>query len=1128
MNKDLEIERFFRENNEINKPNEGQIEVLNSLFKRENGKVLVSAGAGTGKTHTMVYCILEAIIRLKKGDKKDKSENPFDEILVVTFTVEAARDLKTEILNVIQKIEREINDFESLFNCSAKKLKRQLENESWISTIDAFTRKIIEGEQVNVGLGGIDENPDQYELNQIQEKIVNEIREEVNPETINYLDDVLPSTNFEDGWEEAIWEILRKARELNKNTSEIFKKASDTLETEFFIGIDPTNNISEEDIRKINKYITPHRNEYISKDELKNFYLDYKFFLEKLKEVSIEAAKKYDSITKPKGKLTYEDARYHIINHLEEGNDSVKEGFDYVFVDEFQDTSYIQCELIKHFISKDTRVALIGDVRQSIYQWRDADPRIFSQMLGKEKIDRFGVGNFETKNLEVNYRSNPDILKFVNNLFGEHPNSIFNAPAKTGGISLPTNDLKSPKKRKNEEKKLDESKIHLYCSEHTTTDNFCRDWANEIAKTLLKIKKGELDLKIYEGGKSEGESSFRNAEIGDCWILMPTRTKWDVLKRNLNDRNIEYVMVREDGLFQKSPSVGVIIDILNWIKNPYDFQALSRILRSPLFALEDKSLRFIAKKDFNLFDVCRESPDFLNERDLYELNKLIELREELRWRREGRKSRLIESILDFSFFDNVIQIWREGDQEIANIRQFQEIIDEWEDDSLLSYSEFLDRINFFREEGGGYNFASLADQEDKDAVKITTVHSSKGLGFPVEFIYYPERNLYWSIRAHEKYSEGINIKNKNNEDIFATFFIDQFTPSNAVEPKPKAAISGTKNGIFDWMVSEDFSEQYRLLYVALTRAKDHLFIPKKDESTDNSASWEREYGNRFEEDYFFLEELDIEEIYETDEYKEEIEPKLEDPIKERPKLENFIPEGVTATHIYDLEICPRLYQFIELEKIHGKRDCEGKKRTEATVFGSYLHSALEINNLKNKELNLSFLETYNRKEEIKKSMKSFYNSKVYEALDIKDKTIKKEKELLYPIKIGEDKILVEGKVDLITVDNKGNISIFDYKTTPNKKESYHQKHEEYQLLTYKWLITNLYPKNNIKNLEILRYDSEKEKWNSEEVEGDVSEITKTLKQNIPIKTDKNGLKGKFGKINHCEKCRYKGICRDLS
>jgi len=341
-------------------------------------------------------------------------------------------------------------------------------------------------------------------------------------------------------------------------------------------------------------------------------------------------------------------------------------------------------------------------------------------------------------------------------------------------------------------------------------------------------------------------------------------------------------------------------------------------------------LRYLADNDFNVFTVCNNSPSFLNQRDLFELNKLIELREELRWKREDKKSELIEAILDFSMFDNVVRAWEEGDQELANILRFQEIIDGWEEDNLISYSEFLDRINYYREEGGEFEFASLADQEDKEAVKITTVHSAKGLDFPIEFVYYPERQIYGSLTAHEEYQEGINIKRRSDDNLFVTLYIDNFVNGNKIKPKLSDAVE-TNEKVFDWLACMDFAEVWRLFYVALTRAKDHLFLPKKPDSARKDESWELQYRKKLTNNSFSGIEIDLldQDFIERAGGEEDFE--LENPVKEKPKKETFIPERVNSTHLYDLKLCPRLYQFIEL-KILKEQKIVKEKREQKQLF----------------------------------------------------------------------------------------------------------------------------------------------------------------------------------------------------
>jgi len=1106
-----------------------QKKVLDNLFSYNNN-VIVSAGAGTGKTTTMVEAVAEAVLR-----ENDHTKNPFEHILVVTFTVEAARQLKEEVLNrLTQHYETEEGESEKL-----NKLKRQVENESWILTLDKFTRKILNEEMIEAEIGSLDEVTDDFELHNIRNEVMGEIHEDLQEE-INFLQEWAPKYQYnrteDNHWEAAIWNVLRDGRQLAMSAEEVMNEAWRTFYEDLYLGKNPKKGLSKKEVEEISDNLTGSEDN-LSEDDLVNIYKEYEELLDAFERVILKAEKSYDIKTKSEGKLTYDDVRYHIIQHINEdveGEEFRKNRFDYVFVDEFQDTSHAQCDLLKAFISDDTLVTLIGDPRQSIYQWREADPHIFSKMVDKldndhsldKEIEKLGVKGFTKIDLDVNFRSNKNIVQLTNNLFGdENDESLFKQDKFTPDIELPHNNLQVCKDRKKADEMLDRETIHLYRSGETSTRGLARDWAEEICNILSQIDDNGGDYEILEKG-DDGSIDTRKAELGDCWILMRSRSKWQQLKQELNDKNIDYIFVNQKGLFQKSPSIQIIIDMLNWIGDPHDFESLARIVRSPLLGLEDRTLRYIASNEFKLDWVENEDPHFIKKRDINELKSLIDLREDLRWKRENRKSELVESILQFSAFDVVSLTATEGIQELGNIRQFQQIIDEWEDEQLMSFQEFKERINFYRGFGadeGEFNFAPLADQEEKESVKITTVHSAKGLGYPIVFHYNPDSSISYSLcslsdndldmiikRKRDISSEtfvsiGLNYLESFDEDIYFNedpskipwqSFRDANGKINSIETPDMKAVTN----IFDrYRIFNQWSEEWRVFYVALTRAEDHLFLPFRA-SPGERYSWEKIYHEMDEED-LLLDGCNYEYNLQTEESSVNIK-ELDLPELHKKSLDNYVPISISVSHLYDLIVCPRRYQYMELQNVSGPSDCEGVSRPEGIVFGNELHTALETSDFGEKDVNVDFVKE-DFKDKIEKAVKAFYKSKIYDKYNFKSRNVLNEKEISYPLEVDGHEIILQGKIDCLMETQEGLI-VFDYKTV-NPSNKFEKNHQKYQLLGYSYLLHKMYPEIGVLKAVLLYFDRKTGTWNDEKVSLKLEKFEKELKSSLPVGLDDEGL-----------------------
>ena len=168
---------------------------------------------------------------------------------------------------------------------------------------------------------------------------------------------------------------------------------------------------------------------------------------------------------------------------------------------------------------------------------------------------------------------------------------------------------------------------------------------------------------------------------------------------------------------------------------------MTRILRSPVVSLSDKTLRYLASKSFHLVSAYNTWSTGLGlpPEDKERIKDLLDFKDDLRWDREGPKAALISKIIAHGRLDSVLLSSEEGVQAQANLWVLGEVVSKWEEEELMSYQDFVERLKALRErayEGNedDYSRAILADESTTSSVKIMTVHASKGLEFPVVFI----------------------------------------------------------------------------------------------------------------------------------------------------------------------------------------------------------------------------------------------------------------------------------------------------------------------------------------------------------------------------------------------------------
>jgi len=678
---------------------------------------------------------------------------------------------------------------------------------------------------------------------------------------------------------------------------------------------------------------------------------------------------------------------------------------------------------------------------------------------------------------------------------------------------------------------VEEPHIHVY-------DEYC--W-NAIPKILEAIRDRRFLIHV-RSKDANGDLRWKEAELGDCCILMQTRSKWPLLRKELINRKINYVMIAEKGLFQR-PEISLIIDVLDWFANPHNKDSLIRILRSPITGLSERALRFLAYHNFSIHKALTdgEQPDWFEDEAGELLRNLVKLRDDLRWLREGRKTRMIEEIIRFAHLDVVLLTHPEGEQCLANLWTLLDIVSSWEQEELLPYNELVERLKYYREYGeDAYNMAVLADEEDKNSVKIATVHATKGLGFPIVFIFYPQSDLayrWWRLTLSnmkvfvKDQGEFILIRQVSPPGA-SSVWENYLRPQNTLDiPQPYA--------LFDSFNTEDFSEKWRLYYVALTRAKDHIFqnkLPSKGNGEyrfcwqDVFLKWFRRNRTR---KYLETVNLTWEEPSEEPNEAANFEHEAYDTLME--KCSSFTPRVINPSHLYDLLFCPRRYQYVVLQRVSGGESCIYRGDRETMRLGIRVHHALELRDFSSKTPNKEYehyihtLEQVDERgaKEVNEMVKKFMNSDFYKNYRLNRARVKKEMEILLELKSTKNsqKVLMSDKIDLI-IEGNGGVIIADYKTNyptgDDPRADYERKHNRCQLQAYALALEKGLGMK-VQEALILYYDGAE--WKLEQVGVNASKMEKAILDKLVIKVEDGGLEKK-PKDDFCEDhCEFSELCK---
>ena len=485
-----------------------------------------------------------------------------------------------------------------------------------------------------------------------------------------------------------------------------------------------------------------------------------------------------------------------------------RQSLKFVFVDEYQDINAAQDSILAA-LSRDGTDAnrfLVGDVKQSIYRFRLADPGIF-----REYARLWQAGNSRTIALSENFRSREGILKSVNSLFQLVMREQVGGVAYDAGAALkfgrspsqdpvlePRTELLLRLKIKTEEAPGEEDNTDLAALEESAKE------ARLIACHLKKLVSEKHRI------QSEGGTGFRDVEFGDMAILLRSpRGKADIFTREFARAGVP-LSIAQDG-FYDSPEILDLLSLLQLLDNPLQDVPCLAVLRSPLVGLSLTDLaeiRLVLRKGHFWTALVRcQQPNAGIDADLQaRLDKF--LARFSRWRKLARQvslSQCLEQVLAETAYDDWLKTRPRGEQRAANLDLFLQLtrqFDQFQRQGLFRFLKFVEAQREIEAE------PEVPAQPPENSVRLMSIHQSKGLEFPVVVV------------------AGLD-KKFNDEDLRGEIILDE---QFGLCPRVKPPASGRRYpSLPHWLAQkhqkrESRGEELRLLYVAMTRARDTLVL----------------------------------------------------------------------------------------------------------------------------------------------------------------------------------------------------------------------------------------------------------------------------------------------------------------
>ena len=549
---------------------------------------------------------------------------------------------------------------------------------------------------------------------------------------------------------------------------------------------------------------------YISAKELYEGYSEDKKTVSEILELLFEFYKAYSrrlkEIKTENNVITFSDILHLTIKLLteEKSGEMLKNNFardlshqyDYIIVDEFQDVNDVQDTIFKLVSQDEKNLFIVGDTKQSIYRFQQANPDIFISKTENTKNydEKDNASLWQKIKLSKNFRSRKEVTDFVNFVFSKVMKKQVGEIDYKGEELVYGADYKEAQNMKPEIYFIDEKmcKESGYESENTTSLE-----AEFVARKIREMLDERLEI--------EDKGVKRPCCEGDFCILLrsPSERIYTYLEK-LNKYGIK--ASNSDGKgFYETREISSVMNFLKVINNPLRDINVAALVMSPIFMMSAKELAQIKANnpDVSLFMAIKKSN---TEKSVKFINMFDKLR---RYASGYSLEKLVLKLYDETKILSIVKVMTNSEGREANLHLLVERIKSYEQNSPGGLSGFLRWTDIIKEKGK--DKASSVDFDCGDSVRIMSIHKSKGLEFPICFVcgLGTDINLMdYSSQMILDVNGGIGFCIRNNEEF-------EYYPSLPYKYLKLKGITDTKG------------EEIRLFYVALTRAKQKLVLTAK-------------------------------------------------------------------------------------------------------------------------------------------------------------------------------------------------------------------------------------------------------------------------------------------------------------
>ena len=811
--------------------------------------------------------------------------------------------------------------------------------------------------------------------------------------------------------------------------------------------------------------------------------------LKKIKDVTLKFMEKFSEKKSNKNIMDFSDIEHYALKILLKKDENgiyqktevakkYEEKFNEIAIDEYQDSNLVQ-EYILTSISNRKNIFMVGDVKQSIYRFRQAKPELFLDKYQKYGLEPNEYG--QKIKLFKNFRSRENILDTTNLIFSDimsadfgeieydeseylNLGATYEEPTENvefaGKTELDIIDLKKEENEDGEEIEEDNSSELL-----EKTEIEAKFVANRIQE-LIKSKYQVYDRK----------TGYRDITYKDIVILLrATSNTANVFEKELLNLNIPVFSDQAEN-YLESIEIRTITSLLKIIDNPYRDIPLVTVMRSIIGDFTDNELIEIrlTQNEGYFYDSLKEaktSPKIdskLKEKVTNFLDKLNKWREEERYL---PLNEFIQKIYEETDYYNYVRLMPNGQVRKANLKMLLDRAKDYEKISFKGLFNFIRYLEKVKSSNSDLSSAKVIG-ENENVVRIMSIHKSKGLEFPVAIISrtdkkFNQKDLNESILLHQDIGFGMQYINYDRKIEYTT------ATKEAIKIKTK---------------EESIAEEMRILYVALTRAKEKLIITGVENDFTKSIDQKKELLEIYEKEndkinhlvlkkylsylewieLVYLNHQDIENQITLNKIAKKDVLKAEENQEEQEKKNIELPEKIDYEKIN--EILNWQYKYKEMTNIQSKmsvtkikelKNNEAQNQQHIEIKPKFMLDKTKVSSAERGTIThlilqkLDFTKEYSREElaqfvnnlctkniitQIQKD--SINIEKIYQIINtqfIKNlknaKEIKKETPFYTYINTKEiyntqnsENILVQGIIDLYYINQQNEVILVDYKT----------------------------------------------------------------------------------------------------